>query len=224
MRQQNRRALGLRKMSSVVAGLGAVLFIAGCGAGQITQTDSQEAAINGAKADVGKIAVRDAELAFPEPVPGATTDSGQPVRYFPAGSQIPVELVIVNEGDVDDELLSVTSDAAGSVAVQGDRRIVAGSILAVGQPEYGEAAALVDPPTETDSGSTALAPSGGESPGNGHASIVLEQLVREVWPGQSITVTLTFKNAGSATLDIPITAPAHPRVADVEHGESEGGH
>ncbi|SFB07711.1 Copper(I)-binding protein [Amycolatopsis marina] len=199
-------------MSSVVAGLGAVLFIAGCGAGQITQTDTQEAAINGAAANAGTLAIRDAELVFPEAV--STTESGQPVYYYPSGSQAIAELVIVNEGATDDELVSVTSEAAGNVSVQGDRDVVQRSTLVIGP--IGEdvnadlpQSASVPPPSEEQVDDQV-----------GHASIVLEQLTREIWPGQSVPVTFTFKNAGSVTVDMPVGAPTHSRVTE-EHGEHE---
>jgi copper(I)-binding protein len=217
VRQQNRRAPGLRKMSSVVAGLGAVLFIAGCGAGQITQTDSQEAAINGAAADVGDLAIRDAELVFPEAVPGATTETGQPVYYYPAGSQAAAELVIVNEGGTTDELVSVTSEFAGNVSVQGDTNVVERSTLVIGpigedvQADLPQSSS-VPPPSEEQVDDQV-----------GHASIVLEQLSSDLWPGQSVPVTFTFRNAGSVTVDMPIGAPTHSRVQE-EHGESESGH
>src|SRR5262245_59691477 len=47
VRLQNRRVLGV-----TVSALGAALVLAGCGAGQITQTDTQQPAVNGTYAQV----------------------------------------------------------------------------------------------------------------------------------------------------------------------------
>jgi copper(I)-binding protein len=220
VRQQNRRAPGLRKMTSVVAGLGAVLFIAGCGAGQITQTDTQNAAVNGATADVGTIAIRDAEMVLPDTLPEGETESCQLIYYYPAGASAPIELFIVNEGDVDDELVSVTSQVAGSVTVQGDTSVVAGSSLVVGEHARADAGEKLADPAEVAAAQPSAAPVLDET---GRARIVLEQLTRDIRPGQSVEVTFTFRNAGAITLDIPTDAPIEPRSTQ-EHNESECDH
>ena len=62
-----------RPTGAVVA-TGAVLgalALAGCGAGQITQTDTQVPAVVGANAGVGAIVVRDAYIEFGEQAQGA---------------------------------------------------------------------------------------------------------------------------------------------------------
>lgn len=246
MRQQNRRAPGLRKMTSVVAGLGAVLFIAGCSAGQITQTDSQNAAINGATANVGSIAIRDAEMVLPEGEAKGEAKSCHATYHYPAGANAPLDLFIVNGGGVDDELVSVTSQVADSVAVQGDTGVVAHSGLVVGEHARADAGEKLNDPEEAAATSTTASAPNGDSantqgsqesssapaaqssaaPGideAGHAKIVLEQLAREIRPGQSVEVTFTFKNAGAITVDIPTDAPIAPRVAQ-GHNESECGH
>lgn len=208
-------------MTSVVAGLGAVLFVAGCGAGQITQTDSQNAAVNGAMADIGSIAIRDAELVLPDALPEGETESCQLIYYYPAGANAPIELFIVNGGDVDDELMSVTSEVAGNVAVEGDTSVVAGSSLVVGEHARADAGEkLGDPEVMAPASGSSAAPEVGEA---GRARVILEQLTRDIRPGQSVEVTFTFKNAGAITVDIPTDAPIYPRSTQ-EHNESECDH
>jgi copper(I)-binding protein len=220
VRQQNRRAPGLRKMTSVVAGLGAVLFIAGCGAGQITQTNTQNAAVNGATADVGTIAIRDAELVLPDALPEDETEFCDVIYQYPAGASAPIELFIVNEGDADDELVSVTAPVAGNVAVQGDTNVVAGSSLVVGEHARADAGEKLTDPEEVAAAQSSAAPGLDEA---GRARIVLEQLTRDIRPGQSVEVTFTFKNAGAVTVGIPTDAPIYPRSTQ-EHNESECDH
>ena len=74
-----RRTVGsrIRSLGPVVAAVGAALLVTGCGAGQITQTDTQVAAINGTSAGVGTIAIRNAEVSYPE------TDGDGPAVYPP---------------------------------------------------------------------------------------------------------------------------------------------
>lgn len=231
-------------MSSVVAGLGAVLFIAGCGAGQITQTDTQNAAVNGATADAGTIALRDAELVLPDALPEGETEFCDVIYQYPAGASAPIELFVVNEGDVDDELVSVTAPVAGNVAVQGDTNVVAGSSLVVGEHARADAGEKLSGAQEAAESTTSPAPNGdtantgstqesssvpaeqpSAAPGideAGRARIVLEQLTRDIRPGQRVEVTFTFKNAGAVTVDIPTDAPIYPR-SNQEHNESECG-
>ena len=111
----------------------------------------------------------------------------------------------------------MTSELAGNVSVQGDTNVVERSTLVIGPIGEDVQADLpqsksVPPPSEEQVDDQV-----------GHASIVLEQLNRDVWPGQSVPITFTFKNAGSVTVDMPIGAPTHSRVSE-EHGESESSH
>lgn len=95
----------------------ASVALTGCGAGQVTQTSTQQAAVNGASGDVGDgIALRDVWIPFP---PGGKAE-------YPVGSKVPVLATVVNDGRSPDELLSVTSPVAGQVVVAGDTRVPPG--------------------------------------------------------------------------------------------------
>jgi hypothetical protein len=103
----------------IVACCAAALALVGCGAGQITQTDTQVAAVDGTSGDVGpSIALRDVLLPSP-PNPAGT---------YPAGSAVPVVLTIINGGDQPDELVAVTSPA-GQALVLGAAQIPPGSTV-----------------------------------------------------------------------------------------------
>lgn len=109
--------------ASVAAGLVAVLALAGCGSGQNTQTDSVEPAVNGMLGQVGPIVIRDAEFAYP--------DGG----VYPSGGSAPLIMTIVNTGPTDDQLVEVSSPAAASVTVQGDKNLPARTTIQVGTPD-----------------------------------------------------------------------------------------
>jgi copper(I)-binding protein len=105
-------------------GLAAAVVLSGCGAGQVSQTATQEAAVNGTSANIGNVAVRNAHLRV-----DLKTDYAQP------GSE--VELIFVasnNSPDVNDKLVSVTSDV-GTVTLSGDTALPASGSLVVGAPD-----------------------------------------------------------------------------------------
>ncbi|MFI0465249.1 MULTISPECIES: copper chaperone PCu(A)C [Saccharopolyspora] len=131
-RPQHLKAVRLRLIPAVI-GLGAVVALAGCSAGQVTETDTQVAAVNGGNGDLKQISIRDASFTFP------TTDA----RY-PAGSSAPVQLVIANEGP-SDKLVQVSSPYAASATLGGITDLPSRTALhAVGksaQVQQGETAA-----------------------------------------------------------------------------------
>jgi hypothetical protein len=92
-----------------VLGLGLAAVLTGCGAGQITQTDTQTASIDGANATVGQIAVRDTYLAFPN----------NPQGVYQPGSTARLVVTIVNTGLPDDTLVKAASPGAASVTIDG---------------------------------------------------------------------------------------------------------
>ncbi len=141
----------------VVAGavVGAIA-LAGCGAGQITQTDAQVSAVNGVNAVVGVIGVRDGYIEFGERVEGA--------NIYPRGGAAPLKMSIVNSGIEPDRLVSASSPAAASVEISGDTEIPAGRVLLIeGEPEpSAEAPSGAARPTGSPAASPAPAEPSGE--------------------------------------------------------------
>ncbi|PRX50475.1 hypothetical protein B0I33_102597 [Prauserella shujinwangii] len=174
-----------RRVGAAAFGCAAAVVLAGCSAGQITQTDTMEAAVNGAMATADSITVRDAELLYPEDA------SQEGASYYPAGSDAEAEMVITNQGLTDDQLVSARSQFAQQVVIDGERTIPGQGALTISPVE-----------TELDS--------------HLHAEMTLQGLTYGLRPGETIQVTLVFREAGSVTLDMPIAAPAHPR--EEEHG------
>lgn len=167
-----------RVLSSSVLGLGAALVLAGCGAGQITQTSTIQPAADGALGQAGSVLVRNATLANRDVCEQA----------YPAGSNAPLQLTIANTGPRDDALVSVSSANAAGAAIEGQKTVVAGSTLVVGSAN--EANALA-----------------GAKAGVGQAKVTLNGLKSNVWPGQTIPVTFSFRDSGSVTIDLPIASP-----------------
>lgn len=96
------------------------MILIGCSAGQISQTASQEAAVNGNSANTENIALRNVHLLATQ-----TSD------YLQPGRTVPLVFVAANNSpDVNDKLLGITSDV-GAVAMTGDAAIPAGAALVV---------------------------------------------------------------------------------------------
>jgi copper(I)-binding protein len=170
-----------RVLGSAVLGLGAALVLAGCGAGQITQTNTMLPAVNGTLGQAGQIAVRNASLA----------NSDKCEQAYAAGSDAPLKLTVANGGPKDDELVAVNSPNAASGVIEGQKTIVAGSTLVIG-PAAGTGV--------TQAGETKI----------GHGSVTLRGLKSVVWPGQLTPVTFVFRDAGPVNLNLPITSPSKP--------------
>jgi len=97
--------------------------LAGCGAGQITQTGSQASGVGGASANIGQIAVREAAFAF--------TGDGKSAAIYRAGGDAPLTMTVVNFGSQVDKLTTVSSPVAESAKITGDGTIASGRVLLV---------------------------------------------------------------------------------------------
>lgn len=160
------------RLLAVSAGLGACgAILTGCGSGQISQVASQEAAVNGMSANANNIALRNVHLLASE-----TGDELTPGKIMPL-----VFVAANNSSDVDDKLVSVTSDF-GTVALSGDGGIPAGRALVV-SPE-GQAEPLGSTTSQT-------------------AEVTL---TKPVTNGLSYPFTFTFAKAGAVTVAVPLSA------------------
>jgi copper(I)-binding protein len=190
----------------VVGALIASVALAGCGAGQITQTSRQVAAVEGANAGAGQIAVRNATIEFDAPAHGDAV--------YPAGADAPLHMTIVNAGTEVDRLVAASSPVASSVQVSGVLRIPGGQTLAI----EGAPAPL---PTPLPAGATTAPPPAGtpatalptpaappaEEAEAGVGNIVLTGLREDVQAGRSYPLVLTFERAGDVRFDVPVANP-----------------
>lgn len=215
--------------------LGALGALGGCATGQITQTASQAAAVNGASGQAGPIAVRDAEVASPE--------NGK--YFYPAGSSAPLKITIVNTSAAGDRLVAVRSELAASVRVEGSTTISGRSAIRVvapaGQAQASTASATTPPPASptalplptvspaqptqptqpsqpsqpptvspSQPGSTSV-PTTKDKRAPGELTITLENLTEALKPGKPVRVVLVFEQAGELVLLVPMAAPEQPR-------------
>ncbi len=111
-------------------GLAASAALAGCSAGQVAQTATQQAAVNGTAAAVGSITLRNVHLR-----------AAQTADYVQPGSEVELLFVASNQSpDTPDKLVSITSDF-GTVTLSGDTELQPNGVLVVGEPD-GQIAAL----------------------------------------------------------------------------------
>lgn len=167
------------RLTAAVAGLAACgLVITGCSSGQISQTSTQEAAVNGMSANVKDIALRNIHLQAEQ-----TSDFLQPGTVVPL-----VFLAANNSPDNDDTLLSITSDV-GDVALAGGGTIPATGALVLNAP------AERSDTQQTAAGQAATAPAS-----------ALVTLTQPITNGLSYNFTFTFEKAGRATVAVPVAA------------------
>ena len=224
-------------MVAAGAVLGAVA-LAGCSAGQITQTNTQVPAVVGANGGVGTVVVRDAHIEFGEQIQGA--------NVYPRGGAAPLKMSIVNTGGQPDRLVSASSPAASSVTISGDADVPPGRVLLIeGEPAAAPAATQPAAPSgapRPSPGATPPSPSAepaapgdeiggagveagqrptvaapappvGEAPlaGQREAQMVLTGLTEDVRAGLTYPLVLNFERAGQVTLDVPVGYRSEPR-------------
>jgi copper(I)-binding protein len=199
-------------LGAVAAGAAAVLLTA-CGAGQTGTIGGQVAAVNGAQGLVGKVAVRNVTLQYPT--------GGQ--DHYSVGEDAPLLFTLVNSGITADELVSISTPAAGDVSLSGATAIPGGTTLVSAAVEASSGSSSTVVPTtsgsstpSTSAGSPSAtrtsvpSPSGGSGePGTtvGVVAAELTGLTQDVRPGLTIQVTFTFAKAGPVTLPVPVGAP-----------------
>lgn len=163
---------------SVAAGLGLLTAVSGCGAGALTQTAQQASAVNGYSGRIGDITVRDASIAF-----AGQGNSGQ---VYLAGQTAELNLALVNVGDTEDTLVSVSSPVAASGKIEGEAVIAGGRLVQVGNDD-----------AQADAHSLA----------DRTISVQLVGLNQAIKPGLNYPVTFTFKKAGALTANLPVGYP-----------------
>jgi copper(I)-binding protein len=190
------------------------LALAGCGAGQITQTSSQASGVGGASANVGQIAIREAAFAF--------TGDGKTAAIYQQGSEAPLSMTVVNFGGQVDKLTNVSSPAAESARITGDATIASGRVLLVegfpaGEPAGapGEAAPGARPTTGPGASAQATAGPGASeqaTPAPGASAQATPAPGAEATPGPTEQAS-SAPEAGANPGSRPAPATAGPEAA-----------
>lgn len=169
-----------RVMTAVALAAGATLMLSACGAGQISQTATQVAAINGNQATSGDIALRNVHVVYPNSEEFSIEPGGDAELAFTA--------VNLSESK-SDRLKSIKTDYAGSVKIDekdGTLEIKPQFALGAGNPD-------VSVPEEAPE----------------HVSLIdvtLQDIREGVRPGLTFPVIFTFENAGDIVVQVPVDA------------------
>lgn len=179
-----------RLAALAAAGFIGAVALAGCSAGQLSQTASQESAVDGSSAVIKKgqndIALRNVRI-----------QAQQNTDFLHPGATLDLVLVVVNQKpDVTDKLVSVTTDI-GKVTVTGDPTLAPGGTLFVGTPN----------------GQNSKAVAGVEAATFAKATVAL---IQQITNGPNYSFTFTFEQAGSVSLKVPISAPEGSQLS-AEH-------
>jgi hypothetical protein len=169
-----------RVAALAAAGVIGAVALAGCGAGQLSQTASQESAVDGNAAVINNVALRNVRI-----------QAQQNTDFLRPGATVDLVLVVVNQSpDVADKLVGITTDI-GRVTVTGDPTLPAGGTLFVGTPN----------------GQNRKAVDAVEAANFVKATVTLS---KQITNGPNYSFTFNFEKAGSVSLQVPISAPEGP--------------
>lgn len=170
-----------RVATAVALAAAAALSLSACSAGQITQTATQVAAVNGNYANQGDISLRNVHIVYP--------DSEE--YTLEAGGTVALAFTAVNESTHEtDRLTKISTPKAESVTIEGqtgDRAIRPQTALSAGAPDV----------TVTDDG---------EELESDIVRVTLDGIAAGVHPGLTVPITFSFERAGDITVDAPVDA------------------
>ncbi len=179
--RSNRRPARVAALAA--GGLIGAVALAGCGAGQLSQTASQESAVDGNAAAVKNVALRNVRI-----------QAQQSTDFLRPGSTVDLVLVVINQSpDVADKLVGISTDI-GKVTVTGNPSLPAGGTLFVGTPN----------------GQNKKAVDAVEAAGTVKATVALDKPITN---GPNYNFTFDFEKAGSVSLAVPISAPEGPPLS-----------
>jgi copper(I)-binding protein len=182
--RSNRRSSRVAELAA--GGLIGAVALAGCSAGQLSQTASQESAVDGNSAVINNVALRNVRI-----------QAQQNSDFFRPGATVDLVLVVVNQSpDVTDKLVGISTDI-GTVTVTGDPTLPVGGTLFVGTPNG----------MKKKAADTAAAVETAE------AVKATVSLSKPITNGPNYNFTFNFEKAGSVSLAVPISAPEGPPLS-----------
>jgi copper(I)-binding protein len=159
------------------SGLIGVVALAGCSAGQVSQTANQHSAVDGNQAVVKDIALRNVRI-----------QARQNSDFLRPGTTVDLVAVVINQSqDQPDKLVGVSSDI-GKVTVTGNATLPPGGTLFVGTPK-GQNPKALDAVEAAEAVKATVA------------------LVKPITNGPNYNFTFDFEKAGRVSLPVPISAP-----------------
>ena len=162
------------KLAALAAG---AVIVAGCSAGQVSQTAMQQSAVDGNQAVINNVALRNVHI-----------QALQTGDFLRPGATVDLVLVAVNQSpDITDKLVGITTDI-GKVTVTGDPTLHASGVLFVG----------------AQNGQSKKSDSAVENADSVKASIALSKPITN---GPNYDFTFNFEKAGRVSVGVPISAP-----------------
>ena len=173
--RSSRRSAKLAALAAgALIGAGA---IAGCSAGQVSQTSMQQSAVDGNQAVINNVALRNVHI-----------QALQTGDFLRPGTTVDLVLVAVNQSpDITDKLVGITTDI-GKVTVTGDPTLHASGVLFVG----------------SQNGQSKKSDHAVENADSVQATIALSKPITN---GPNYDFTFNFEKAGSVSVGVPISAP-----------------
>ncbi|MCX5043257.1 hypothetical protein OG921_08755 [Aldersonia sp. NBC_00410] len=194
---------GRRAAAAAVLVAGGALALSGCGSGQISQTATQVASVNGNFANVGDISLRNVHVAYPNSDEYTNSKGGTAALAF----------VAINNSPATPDRLTKLSTDAGKV-----------TIIPEGATDIAPKHALIAEAT-----GTTVTDEERTTEGNTAIRVEISDLEKNLTPGLTIPVTFDFEQSGAVTVQVPVDAgPYTPRQASDkssanEHHETGGG-
>jgi hypothetical protein len=185
--RSNRRSTGVAALAA--GGLIGAVALTGCSAGQLSQTASQESAVDG-----NHTVVSNAALHSSVALRNVRIEAQQNADFLRPGTTVDLVLVVTTQlPDVPDRLVDdnhhvgISTDI-GKVTVTGDPTLPPGGTLFVGPPN----------------GQNRKAVDAVEAANSVRATVTLDKPITN---GPNYDFTFDFEKAGSVTLGVPISAP-----------------
>ena len=200
-----------------------------CSAGQVTQTATQDRDKVGPQAQVEDVLLRQVQLAYPEE------------GTYEEGDDATLIMTIVNASDADETLTGIEGEGFDGVLVAATGPTPSPSSPAGNQPTATPTPGTTGA-TPGSSPSTPAAPSASPSAGSrvaldlpadtalyigreDGATITLQDLGEELTPGQTLTMTFSFEQAGEITTQVLVAGPdeaiERPEPFNFEEGLEE---
>ena len=189
------------------------VVLGACSAGQVTQTSTQDRDKVGPQAQVEDVLLRQVQLAYPE---GGVYEEGDDATLI---------MTIVNASNADETLTGIEGEGFSGLRIAGT-----GPTPSPSSPPGNEPTTAPAPGT---TGATPAAPTGTSAAAStelaleipadtalyigrgGDATITLEDLAEPLTAGQTLSLTLTFEQAGEITMQALVATPGE----EVERGE-----
>ncbi|MGB3770161.1 MAG: hypothetical protein WBF79_09845 [Rhodococcus sp. (in: high G+C Gram-positive bacteria)] len=174
--------------TAVALAFGAAISVSACSAGQVSQTATQVAAVNGNNAEQGDIVMRNVHVAYP---------TSEDYNLEPGGRAELIFTAINTSETTPDRLTAIETEGAAEVVLTGP---FGGTSIEI----PAQAAVASNVPANQDPGN----PKGSES-----VKAELEGLSESVTPGLTVPVTFTFEQAGDVVVSVPVDpGPVEPRA------------